>query len=236
MLTVCIGYDHRESIAFHVLAHSILRRASRPVAIVPLALSSLPNYQRIRSPMQSTDFTYSRFLTPSLADDNAVSIFLDCDMLCLADICELADIARTGANLYRDVLVVQHDYTPRDEQKFLDQPQTVYPCKNWSSLMVFNGHRSCVKNLTPQVVNTAEAMYLHQFKWCQDVGKLDPAWNHLVGEYERNPHAKIVHFTLGGPWFQGYSRCEYSEQWYDELSDMLHRDRPSFDLVRYWRF
>lgn len=234
MLTVCIGYDHRESIAFHVLAHSILRRASRPVAIVPLALSALPHYVRPRSPMQSTDFTYSRFLTPSLADDNAVSIFMDCDMLCLTDICQLEDTAI--ANPYYDCLVVKHDYTPRDDLKFLHQPQTPYPCKNWSSLIVFNGHRSRVKSLTPDVVNTAEAMHLHQFHWAQDVGKLDPSWNHLVGEYERNPNAKIVHFTLGGPWFKGYETCEYSEQWFDELHDMLHRDSPSFDLSRIWRF
>jgi hypothetical protein len=236
MLNVCIGYDHRESIAFHVLAHSILRRASRPVAIIPLALSALPQYQRVRSPMQSTDFTYSRFLTPSLADDNAVSIFMDSDMLCLTDICELEDIARSGANPYKDVLVVKHDYTPRDDLKFLHQVQTTYPCKNWSSLMVFNGHRQCVRNLTPQVVNTAEAMYLHQFQWAMDVGKLDTSWNHLVGEYERNPNAKIVHFTLGGPWFKGYERCEFSEAWWEELGDMLHRDSPSFDLVRNWRY
>jgi lipopolysaccharide biosynthesis glycosyltransferase len=236
VLNVCIGYDHRESIAFHVLAHSILRRASRPVSIVPLALSALPNYTRPRSPMQSTDFTYSRFLTPSMADDNAVSIFMDCDMLCLTDICELEDIARRGANPYHDVLVVQHDYTPRDESKFLSQPQTTYPCKNWSSLIVFNGWRSSVKALTSQVVNTAEAMHLHQFKWCQSVGKLPCEWNHLVGEYEHNPDAKIVHYTLGGPWFKGYERCEYSEEWYAELADMLHRDSPSFDLIRQWRY
>lgn len=232
MLTVCIGYDHRESIAFHVLAHSILRRASRPVQIVPLANSMLPQYARPRSPMQSTDFTYTRFLTPSLADDNAVSIFLDCDMLCLTDICQLEDIARTGSNLYHDVLCVQHDYTPADTRKFLNQPQTVYPCKNWSSLMVFNGHRSAVKTLNSHVVNTAEAMYLHQFKWAASVGKLDPAWNHLVGEYEPNENAKLVHFTLGGPWFCGFEHCEYSMAWFAELRDMTHSVCPTYTLTR----
>lgn len=234
MLTVAIGYDHRESIAFHVLAHSILRRASRPVQIVPLALSTLPQFTRPRSPMQSTDFTYSRFLTPSLADENAVSIFMDCDMLCLGDICELEDVAR--ANTYADCLVVKHDYTPRTEDKFLGAHQTTYPCKNWSSLIVFNGWRADVKRLSPDVVNTAEAMWLHQFKWCANVGELDPAWNHLVGEYERNRDAKLIHYTLGGPWFKGYQHCEYSTEWYDELADMLHRDQPSFDLVRQWRY
>ena len=233
MLTVAIGYDYRESIAYHVLAHSIMRRASRPIRIVPLANNLLPMYKRERSPNQSTDFTYTRFLTPSLAGDNEVSIFLDCDMLCLTDICELEDIAKR--RMYQDVLVVKHAYTPNAESKFLNQEQTVYPCKNWSSVMVFNGHRQACRNLTAPVVNTAEAMHLHQFGWAPDVGELSPDWNHLVGEYPANPNAKIVHFTRGGPWFKGWERCEYALEWDEELADMLHRDQPSFDLIRQWR-
>lgn len=233
MLSIAIGYDHRESIAYHVLAHSIMRRASRPVRIIPIHLGTLRNiFTRLRSPMQSTDFTYARFLTPYLAEDNQVSVFLDCDMLCLTDICELEDIALS--NLHSDVLVVKHDYMPSTEDKFLGAKQTVYPCKNWSSVMVFNGHRQAVKSLKPEYVNKAEPMELHQFKWAQEVGSLDPAWNHLVGEYTPNPATKIVHFTLGGPYFAGYANCEYSKEWFDELGDMLHRDSPSFCLERIW--
>jgi lipopolysaccharide biosynthesis glycosyltransferase len=234
MLTIAIGYDHRESIAFYVLAHSIMRRATKPVRIIPLATSTLSDvYNRPRSPKQSTDFTYTRFLTPSFAEANQVSVFLDSDMLCLTDICELETIAKH--NLYADVLVVKHDYDPVSETKFLNQPQTTYPCKNWSSMMVFNGHRQAVVNLNPAVVNYADAMFLHQFGWAHDVVGLDPAWNHLVGEYEPNPNAKIVHFTNGGPWFKGYEKCEYAEAWLDELEDMLHRDNRSFDLSVLWR-
>lgn len=233
MLTIGIGYDYRESIAFYVLAHSIIRRASKPVRIIPLATSTLKQiHDRPRSPQQSTDFTYTRFLTPSLADDNQVSVFLDCDMLCLADICELEDYAR--AQPYADVLVVQHDYEPHDDTKFLGAVQTKYPCKNWSSVMVFNGHRQAVKRLTPEYINKAPAMDLHQFKWSDNVGTLPLEWNHLVGEYKPNLYAKIVHYTLGGPWFSGYQDCEYSALWYDELRDMQHRDNPSFHLHRQW--
>lgn len=233
MLTVAIGYDHRESIAYHVLAHSIMRRASQPIRIQPIMLSQLNNvFTRERSPMQSTDFTYSRFLTPYMSDDNSVSIFLDCDMLCLTDICDLEVIARQ--NLHSDVLVVKHDYMPAMDDKFLGQMQTIYPCKNWSSMMVFNGHRMRVKQLTPSYVNKAQAMELHQFKWADAITGLPTEWNHLVGEYKPNPKAKLVHFTRGGPWFNGYADCEYANIWYDELKDMLHRDSPSFNLNREW--
>lgn len=233
-LNVCIGFDQREAIAYHVLAHSILRRASRPVRVQPIMLSQYGDFwTRERSPLQSTDFTYARFLTPYFSDPGEVSIFLDCDMLCLSDICELEDIAR--ANPYHDVLVVKHDYIPRTEDKFLGAKQTVYPCKNWSSVMVFNGHRSAVQRLNPNAVNKADGMWLHQFKWADSVGGLPPDWNHLVGEYPANPSAKLVHFTLGGPYFKGYSECEFAPEWFDELESMLHRDSRSFDFLRIWR-
>lgn len=227
MLTIAIGYDHRESIAFYVLAHSIIRRASRPIQIIPVANSLLLGiHDRPRSPDQSTDFTYTRFLIPSLAEDNQVSIFLDSDMLCLGDICQLEDHAQCQP--YADVLVVQHCYTPSLQTKFLDQKQTYYPCKNWSSVMVFNGHRQAVRNLNKAIVNTMPAMYLHQFKWANEVGSLPPEWNHLVGEYPANDKAKLVHFTNGGPWFSGYTQCEYADEWFEELHDMLHCDNSSF--------
>ncbi|SRR6266404_242780 len=221
MLNVFIGFDENESLAYHVLAHSIMRRASKPVGIVPLYLPQLRNlgiYTRKRDPKQSTDFTYSRFLTPYLAN-GGISIFMDCDMLCLGDICQLEEIAY--ADPYKDVFVVKHDYTPSTETKFLQQPQTTYPCKNWSSVMVFNGHRFPVRSLTPEYVNNASAMELHQFKWSTPdcIGGLNSEWNHLVGEYPPNKHAKLVHFTLGGPWFPQYSQCEFADEWLEEYDN-----------------
>lgn len=224
MINVCIGFDQKEAIAYHVLAHSIMRRASGPVCITPIYLPQLQNaniYTRDRDPLQSTDFTYSRFLTPWLVGHGARggrSIFLDSDMLCLADIYELDAIATRNGCV--DVNVVQHAYTPMPGTKFLNQQQTTYPCKNWSSLMVFNGFRTAVQNLTPKFVNSAPAMDLHQFKWCREggVGSLPHEWNHLVGEYLPNMQARLVHFTLGGPWFPEYKDCEYADAWREELA------------------
>lgn len=221
MLTIAIGYDPRESIAFYVLAHSIIRRASGPVQIIPLALSNLKHiHNRERDPHQSTDFTFTRFLTPSLASFNQVSIFLDSDMLCLADIYELEDHALNQK--YADVLVVTHDYTPSVGTKFLNQKQTTYPCKNWSSVMVFNGHRMAVRRLTHKYVDSASAMDLHQFKWADEIGELPFDWNYLVGErHDTHPNAKLVHFTNGGPWFPEYEDVEYGDLWRAEFNNMM---------------
>jgi hypothetical protein len=225
-LKVFIGYDGREAICYHVLAHSILARASRPVTICPIMLSQLGQiYHRPRNPEQSTDFTFARFLTPYLAGPGEISIFMDSDMLCLSDVIELEKLAQEQT--YCDVLVVKHDYQPLLGRKFLNQVQTQYPCKNWSSLMVFNGHRMPVRNLTPEAVNKLSPMELHQFKWADAVGDIPAEWNHLVGEYEPRLGVKIAHYTLGAPCFRAYQHCEYSQEWFEELGRMTHCADPN---------
>jgi hypothetical protein len=221
MLNVYIGYDPKESVAFYTLAHSILRRASIPVAIAPLMRSQLKDiYTRERGPTESTEFSLTRFLVPYLSGYSGWSVFMDCDMLCLADIAELA--AQIERQPDKAVLVCKHDYVPRTERKFLDQVQTKYPRKNWSSLMVFNNARC--RSLTPAYVNNAAGLELHRFGWTEDasIGEIPLEWNWLVGEYARSPEAKIVHYTLGGPYFDDYRDCDYATEWRAEFASMRH--------------
>jgi hypothetical protein len=221
MLRVYIGYDPRESVAYHVLAHSILRRSSIPVSIAPVMLSQLAGlYTRQRGPTESTEFSLSRFLVPTLSGFEGWSLFMDCDMLCRTDIAALAAQAR--AQPEKAVLVCQHDYVPKSERKFLNQVQTRYPRKNWSSLMLFNNARC--KALTPAYVNGATGLELHRFAWLrdEDIGELPLLWNWLVDEYPADQHANIVHYTLGGPWFDDYRDCDYADEWRAELKAMTH--------------
>ena len=215
MFRVFIGYDPREAVAYHTLAHSILRRSSIPVAIAPVMQSQLKGvYTRGRGPTESTEFSLTRFLVPALSGFEGWSLFMDCDMLCRADIAALAAFTERAAD--KAVLVCKHDYTPGPGQKFLNQVQTVYPRKNWSSVMLFNNARC--KALTPEYVNGATGLELQRFQWTRDehIGDLPLEWNWLVGEYKRNPDAKIVHFTIGGPYFDEYRGCDYAEEWFDE--------------------
>ena len=90
MINVFIGYDPREAIAFSVLAFSIHARATGPVSIAPLKLAQLKGtLTRARHPLQSTDFSFSRFLVPCLSGYSGWSVFMDCDMLMLEDIAAL---------------------------------------------------------------------------------------------------------------------------------------------------
>ena len=83
-MRVYIGIDPRQPVAFNVLQWSITRRTSRPLAIVPLVLPTLPITRT-----GLTDFTYSRYLVPALSGFQGISVFLDADMLLQADICLL---------------------------------------------------------------------------------------------------------------------------------------------------
>ena len=206
-LDVFIGFDERESIAYHVLADSITRHASIPVNVRPLITDDIPAFTRPRDPKQSTDFSFSRFMVPYLSDYKGVSVFMDCDMLMRADIKELmADVPERA-----DVSVCQHDYTPTTGTKFLGAPQTPYPRKNWSSLMVFDN--AACRKLTPYYVNRAPAADLHQLAWAKDIGMLPLDWNWLVGEYADNPDARCWHWTIGGPWFPDYAHTAHADEW-----------------------
>ena len=216
VLQIYIGYDPKESVAYHTLVHSIMRRSSIPVTIAPLMLSQLKGlYTRLRGPTESTEFSLTRFLVPAIAGYRGWSLFMDCDMLCRVDIAGL--VAFTERAEDKAVLVCKHDYyVPKTERKFVDQVQTKYPRKNWSSLMLFNNARCTA--LTPQYVNNATGLELHRFAWTEDslIGSLPLEWNWLVGEYTHNPDAKIVHYTIGGPYFEEYRGCDYAEEWFSE--------------------
>jgi len=213
MINIFIGYDSKEKAAFSTLTYSILKNSTQPIAITPIYLENIKDdFVRERSPLSSTEFSFSRFIIPHLMNYQGWALFMDCDMLMRTDINELW---RLRDDKYA-VQVCQHDYTPKNNTKFLGQTQTAYPKKNWSSFMLMN----CAKcsTLTPDYINSASGLQLHQFKWLENedkIGTLPLEWNWLVGEYEKNNEAKNVHFTEGGPWFKDYKDVDYADEWFN---------------------
>jgi hypothetical protein len=211
-LKVFIGYDDREPVAYHVLAHSILKWSSEPIGIYPVAKHQLRrDFTRTPGPTESTAFSLTRFMVPYLCGYEGAAIFMDCDMLCEADLNDLWFYILASPD--KSVFCCQHDYIPKDTVKFLGQPQTAYPRKNWSSFMLFN-NTNC-KALTPDYVNHASGLDLHRFYWTDEdkIGTLPLEWNWLCGEYPPNPHAHVFHYTNGGPWFPETASCDHAERW-----------------------
>ena len=221
---VFIGWDQREPEAYEVAKYSLVRRASVPVEVVPIKLDELRArglYARDVDPLASTEFTYSRFLTPTLAGFSGWALFCDCDFLWLGDVGELLEHTQSAKAVY----CVQHDYRPRETTKMDGAVQTVYPRKNWSSLMLFNCDHDAVRALTPEVVNRESGAYLHRMQWVADadIGALPVDWNWLEGWNEKPARGtpKAVHFTRGGPWFPQWQDVDYGDLWRIERDEML---------------
>lgn len=225
MLRIFIGYDEKEKLAYHVLSHSIQRRSSIPVTICPLNRAALRAvFDRPRGEYESTDFSISRFIVPYICDYEGWAVFMDCDMLCVGDVAEFAGYASLMEKYATAVRVVKHDYQTSADIKFLGQQQTRYEKKNWSSVMLFNNH--LCRNLTPEYVHKAPGLSLHRFEWIDPlkVGALPMEWNYLVGEpNQAKNRPKLIHYTLGGPWFPEYTACEYADAWRFELDNMNGR-------------
>jgi hypothetical protein len=147
---------------------------------------------------------------------------MDGDMVCLGDVAELSGYMTLMDRYNYAVRVVKHDYTPPEETKFLGQIQTKYEKKNWSSVMVFN-NALCTK-LTPDYVEKAPGLELHQFRWCkkEQVADMPKAWNYLVGVYPKTENVKLLHYTKGTPCFPDYKDCDYAQVWHDEYKDMVN--------------
>ena len=64
---------------------------------------------------------------------------------------------------------------------------------------------------------------MHRFSWLDesDIGELDPEWNWLAIEYQKNKNAKIIHYTLGTPCFKDYKQTDFSEIWYEKYNKIL---------------
>jgi lipopolysaccharide biosynthesis glycosyltransferase len=214
MINVFIGYDEKETIAYHAAVQSIMDYCSEAVSFTPLNLTALKKqFWRQRDPLQSTDFSFSRFLVPHLCQYQGWALFMDCDMIVKDDLAKLWALR----NDQYAVQVVQHDYQPKETTKFLGQPQTLYHKKNWSSVMLFNN--ALCKALSPEYVNSANGLDLHRFNWLESeslIGALPKRWNWLVDYDATVPveQVSLLHYTSGGPYFKEYQQCSYHQEWF----------------------
>ena len=211
MVPIFVGYDPRESVAYHTFCNSVIRHSSVPVSFVPLA-KNLLNFDGRRD--GSNDFVYSRFLVPHMMGYQGWALYADGDMLLRTDIAELW----RQRDEWKAVMVVKHDYKTKHPQKYLGNANADYERKNWSSLILWNCGHFGNRGLTPKRISERDGAYLHRFQWLEDdrIGELPKAWNHLELEYEHEPEAKLVHFTVGTPCFAEYATTPFAGEWHNE--------------------
>lgn len=225
---IMIGCDSREGLACQVAALSLQRRTAHPISIQFLYLDSLIDaglYQRrmerrgadlwdpISGAPMSSEHAIARFLVPWVASAGGARwmLYMDGDVLVRADVREVFAQADPRYALQ----CVQHEAAHVEGPKKQGQTQTIYPRKNWSSVMLWNLDHPAHRRLHLRDVNERPGRELHAFCWLQDseIGPLDPRWNHLVGVAAPRPDAALAHFTLGLPCLPQYAACEYADEW-----------------------
>lgn len=211
-IPIFVGYDAREAACYHAFCQSVID--SKPSVIpmfIPLVSTVPAGFDGKRD--GSNAFIYSRFLIPWLMGYQGWALYADGDMIVRGDIGELwalRDGARIGA------MVVKHDYETKFSKKYLGSKNESYPRKNWSSVILWRCSFSPNRVLTPEFVTKQEGSFLHRFSWLKDeeIGELPPAWNHLVSEYDPNPEAKLLHYTVGAPCFPEFAGCDQAGDWH----------------------
>ena len=221
---VFVGYDTREDIAYQVCEFSI-KRFNANVAITPLVQHELRQkkiYWREIDKLASTEFTFTRFLVPHLMNFKGWALFIDCDIVFLEDVNNLFSLAD---DRYA-VMCVKHEFNPKPGLKMDGQVQTVYPRKNWSSVVLWNCAHPSNEKVTVDSVNNPnfDGAYFHRFSWLKDeeIGELPCDWNWLVGWYKKDDGVpRAIHYTEGGPWFKNYRNCEFNQDWKKCLQEMM---------------
>ncbi len=206
-MKIFIGYEENHPEMYDVCKASI-ERFSKLHTIRPLRKTALQDTGVYSRPYQgeATDFAFTRFLVPYLADYSGWALFCDGDFLWRSDPAELEQY-EDGEH---DVFVVKHpELITSTKVKMDGKVNRPYPYKYWSSLMYINCDEM---EIDPEYVNEAPAGDLHGFKWADNIGSLPATYNNMVGYYDiYQPSA--VHFTDGGPWLKGYEDVPYANEW-----------------------
>jgi hypothetical protein len=221
---IFVGFDPRERAAYAVAKASLIRHASVPLTIKPIRLDKMAKRGLLVRPVErrdgrlwcpislapmATEFAISRFCVPFLCQ-RGWALFVDCDILCQADIAELFALA----DKRYAVMVVKHRQESGPDTKMDNQAQVYYARKNWSSVVLWNCRHPANLKLTTEALNTWPGRDLHAFKWLADdeIGELPAEWNHLVGVNPSSP-AKLLHYTLGGPWLPNWQGGPLDDLW-----------------------
>lgn len=221
-----VGFDQREAACYATFCQSVIERASVPVAFIPLHSPMIGKFDGQRD--GSNAFIYSRFLVPFLQNYRGWAIFADGDMVALDDIAKLWAL-REENSFNKALCVVKHDYKTKHARKYIGTPMESgnadYPCKNRSSLILWNCEHYANRSLTPEVVAESPGGFLHRFQWLNEeqIGELPQEWNALAGEQDISA-ASLIHYTIGAPGFSHYANCDGARHWHRARKNAMNME------------
>lgn len=231
---VFVGYDPRLDLQYRVCRASI-ERHHPGMPVYPLKLDTLfragivrrmisvdrktgKMYDHLDGRPVSTEFTYTRFATHLVAElmGYEQALFCDSDFLFRAPVGNLFDLA-AGEH---PVWCVHHDYQPDETEKMDGRDQSVYPRKNWSSLMLFKVGHPELRRLSHSTLFSMEGRQLHAFEWLRPnvPAELPEEWNWLEG-WSDHPEPKAVHYTRGTPDMPGHEDAPYAAEWWSYAAE-----------------
>lgn len=243
-LRIFIGYDSTHGNASDVCALSILQqfdkihgtsaeRVEPLIEINKIDVSQLPEYTREYAD-QSTEFTYSRFLVPYLSNYEGISIFIDDDFVWKDSIFDLFYFVSPD----NAVACVKHQFSESRSEKMNGLKNTSYDKKLWSSMMVFNNAHPDCKRLTPEIINTCDALYLHQFKWTTTVDSIPDkyVWTEGYSDPVDLERSHSVHYTHGGPWIDGMDISDIEGLSFYDMARLGGTEKVEFNRLSYLNY
>lgn len=224
-----LGWDSREKIAYDICKYSLIENTFSKIEVIPLVHKELRRQGWFSRPWLvnaydgnwtdavdgkpfSTEFSHTRFLVPALCHYKGWALFMDSDMVWDGDIKDLFSLCD---NRYA-VMCVKHNHKPDETIKMDGVPQDRYFRKNWSSFVLFNCGHPANACLTPELVSTQRGSWLHAFSWLEErlIGDLPPKYNWIEGISKSNISPDVVHYTEGGPYFDGYKDVMHADVWW----------------------
>lgn len=190
MFRVFIGVDSRQELAATVLESSIHRTAGEPVFVSRI----LYKHTKVKR-KGASEFTFNRYMVPSLCNYEGVSLFLDADMLLLSDINDLFS-----------------EFDPAHAVQVVKSSMIF----EWPSVMLFNCSKC--KKLTEDYIMKGTPQ---DFSWADSVGDLPKEWNHLVGYDQPNGNEKLLHYTAGIPHYHEVHGLGFESEWLEAKNNML---------------
>jgi hypothetical protein len=220
---VFIGSGEASLLERKTLVHSLLQRASRPLEIYvfngthntverqghPPALAPLPLQVKYRN---VTEFSNYRFVIPEVCQHAGRAIYMDSDVICLRDPCELFDLDMRGG----DILARSDAYG--DDRWALSV--MLIDCAR-ARFDVARYYEEIDAGLyTAEDLHQMRPAFLRRHPF--QLRKLADRWNDLD---HAGPETGLIHFTnlTTQPWkFAGH---RHEELWFEHLREALAAGR-----------